>query len=114
MVLQVVLQGETDPAVIIINERPFPDIKNPEGISFPLGRLAELFLELDKNDNEIGSLPVKEEDHGSERISPSLFDSIADLFVHHHLHPHHRALHRSKLGGVFPGPQRRSEAAPLP
>jgi len=51
------------------------------------GAPAEMFLELDKNGNEIGSLPVEEGEQGSERISPSLFDSIADLFVRHHLHP---------------------------
>ncbi len=48
---------------------------------------AEMFLELDKNGNEIGSLPVKEGEQGSEQASRSLFNTIADLLVRHHLHP---------------------------
>jgi len=49
---------------------------------------GDMFLELDKNGNEIGSLPsTAEEETSSSQDSPSFAGRIADLFVHHHLHP---------------------------
>ncbi len=52
------------------------------------GAPAEMFLELDEHGSEIGSLPVTErEPVSSEGVSSSLFNTIADLLIRHHLHP---------------------------
>jgi len=49
---------------------------------------AEMFLELDRNGDEIGSLPSAESEKTAlPQTSPPLSSRIADLFVHHHLHP---------------------------
>ncbi len=51
---------------------------------------AEMFLELDENGQEIGSLsPAKVESavSGEPPVSSSVLSSLADLLVHHHLHP---------------------------
>ncbi len=51
---------------------------------------AEMFLELDENGQEIGSLSsakVESAVSGEQPASSSLLSSLADLLVHHHLHP---------------------------
>ncbi len=50
---------------------------------------AEMFLELDKDGKEVGSLTVEEvvPALSEEEVSPSLLNTIACLFVRHHLHP---------------------------
>jgi len=50
---------------------------------------AEMFLELDENGNEIGTLSVERTEPLSspgDQESPSLFNSLATLFLRHHLH----------------------------
>lgn len=51
---------------------------------------ASMFLELDENGKEIGSLPAVETEPsapGEPQTSSSMFDTLADLLVRHHLHP---------------------------
>ena len=51
---------------------------------------ASMFLELDENGKEIGSLAAVEKASiapGELQASPSIFNTLADLLVRHHLHP---------------------------
>ncbi len=50
---------------------------------------AKMFLELDENGREIGSLPVTEVEFADPEgpQGASLLNTLADLFVRHHLHP---------------------------
>jgi len=52
------------------------------------GALAKMFLELDENGKEIGSLPVEEEGPIvlEEPTSPSLFNFFTSQLVRHHFH----------------------------